>query len=59
MVFACVKNGIVENTIVADQNFADSIAAQYDFVIRVDNLNPQPGIGWTYIDGEFSPPVLE
>lgn len=59
MIFACIKNGVVENAIVADQKFADFIAPNWDSVVRVDNLNPQPGKDWAY-DGEtFTEPVQE
>lgn len=47
MVLALIKNGKIENTIVADSeafgaNFPDHI------VKRVDQLSPQPGIDWDY-----------
>jgi hypothetical protein len=58
-IFALIKNGVVENTIVADEVFAAAIAAQYDFVIRVDELDPRPGIGWLYDGENFSQPVIE
>lgn len=51
MIYACILNGVVENTIVADPEFVERIASQWDHVIRIDQLDPQPGMGWLY-DGE-------
>lgn len=51
MVYALIKNGIIENTIVADSNFISTIQSQWDACVRIDELETQPGIGWEY-DGE-------
>lgn len=65
MVFAQIKNGTVKNTIVVDDESVLSMVQvdlmtnePYDYVLRVCNLTPQPGIGWSY-DGETftSPPI--
>lgn len=56
MIYALIKNGVVINCIVADETFAAHIRPQYDFVIRVDELDPQPGIGWLYDGDEFTAP---
>ncbi len=62
-VFACITNGVVENTIVADEAFVASYAngagARFDAFVRVDELAPRPGIGWAYADGEFTEPVIQ
>lgn len=48
-IVAIIENGIVSNVIVADA---------WPNGIRVEQLNPRPGIGWLY-DGEvFTPPVV-
>lgn len=59
MDYALIKNTKVENTIVADQAFIDSIASEWDFIEPLDTLWEQGlgvGIGWTYVDGQFIPP---
>lgn len=55
--FALIKNGLIENVIVAEQAFADQMKPKFDHVIRVDELDPLPGIGWSYADGAFTPPA--
>jgi len=59
MIYAIIKNGLVVNTIIADESFAAAIKNEYDFVIRVDQLDPQPGLTWTYVDGIFTAPIEE
>jgi len=56
MVYALINNGVVVNTIVADEAFIASIQANYDNCIRVDELEVKPSIGWTYADEVFSNP---
>jgi hypothetical protein len=50
--YALIKNNLVENVILADQAFADSIAPGWDAVVPSQNA----GIGWTYVDGVFTAP---
>jgi L-fucose mutarotase/ribose pyranase (RbsD/FucU family) len=45
-IYAIINNGQVENVIVADAEFASQVAAES--VVLIDNLNPQPAIGWLY-----------
>jgi hypothetical protein len=54
MVYALVKAGVVVNTILADATFAASLTG-YDYVVRVDTLDPQPSIGWLYDGTTFTP----
>jgi hypothetical protein len=54
IIFALISGGIVQNVIVADQAFADSIAANYDAVIDCTN-EPNACIGGAYQDGAFVP----
>ena len=44
-VYAVIQDGVVTNTIVADQAFIDQY---YPGSPRIDNVAPQPGIGWGY-----------
>lgn len=58
MDYALIKNSIVENVIVADQAFIDSIASEWDYIEPLDAFYEQGvGIGWSYINGEFFPPA--
>lgn len=51
--FAIVKGSVVDGIALADAPLeTDGIW------IDVDDIDPQPGPGWTYEDGVFSPPVL-
>ena len=59
MIWALIKNGKVENTIIADQNFIDQIAADWDLCVPVDELEPQPGIGWDHNGSNFVSPIVE
>jgi hypothetical protein len=56
MVYALIKNGVVENTIVADANFISLINSQWDNCIRIDELEIVPGIGWTHDGSVFTNP---
>lgn len=55
-VYALIKNGIVENTIVAEASFIALIEGQYDSCVRIDELDVKPGIGWSYDGERFSAP---
>jgi hypothetical protein len=58
MNYALIKNGFVENLILADQAFADSIAHDWDAVVPSNGM----AIGWSYAGGVGTapppPPVL-
>ena len=56
MIYAVINNNVIENVIIADEDFAQMIRQQNQYVLRVDNLNPEPSIGWTYDGSTFSPP---
>ncbi len=56
--FALIKNNIVENVIVADQEFATTLTSQYDHVIDVSD--GRAGIGAEYDGTDFvTPPAPE
>jgi hypothetical protein len=57
MQYALINNNLVENVADADQAWADSVAADWQAVVNVTNENPQPGIGWGYVNGQFVAPV--
>lgn len=52
-IYAVITGGVVTNTIVADEKFADGKPN----IIRIDQMSPRPGIGWKYLKGEFIPPA--
>lgn len=51
--YAVIKGDVVDGIAVRD----DSPCSKHNW-IPVDGLDPQPGPGWTYKDGVFSPPVF-
>lgn len=58
MIYAQIKNGIVQNTIVLNDASLESMFEEgFDALVRVDNLNPEPGIGWAYDGANFSAPL--
>lgn len=52
-VYAIIEDDLVANTIVADQNFIDQ---NFPGAINITNMSPRPGIGWTYVNGQFAAP---
>lgn len=55
MVYAQIKNGVVENTIVLDDlSIYGLFLTGYDHLIRIDEMVPQPGIGWLYDGNGFT-----
>lgn len=57
-IFALILDGLVVNCIVANENKLYLIQNDYDEIIRIDELDPKPWIGWTY-DGDFHAPIEE
>ncbi|MGH8073654.1 MAG: hypothetical protein ACREO4_06225 [Lysobacter sp.] len=47
-IFAVIDAGVVVNTVVADE---------WEGGVRIDHLDPRPGIGWSYDGTTFSPPA--
>lgn len=61
MQYAIIKNNTVENVIIAEPDFIESILAQYQHIEALDTLHEQGlgvGIGWTYEHNEFKAPVI-
>lgn len=60
MNYALIKNGIVQNVIVADADFISTIASEYDHIELLDTPEEQKvaGPGWIYVSetGEFIAP---
>jgi len=58
MNFALIENNLVANVVEADQAWADSVAADWQAVVNITDMIPQPGIGWSYANGVFTAPVI-
>lgn len=48
MIFALVNENVVQNMIIAEQEFIDSISSEWQFCIDVTEMENQPCIGWSY-----------
>lgn len=57
MIHAQIKNNVVINTIVTDENTPLELFSKgFDYLIRVDQMDPRPGIGWAYDGAIFTAP---
>lgn len=57
MVYAQIKDGIIKNTIVLDDmSLLNVFLDGFDYLLRVDDLDPQPSIGWSYDGSNYAPP---
>ena len=56
--YAVIKDGIVDNVIVAD---TQEIAEQATGLtcVEIEYLPGSPGIGWSYDGAEFTAPIVE
>lgn len=57
IIYAIIHNNVIVNTIIADpvwilNNYADN-------AIRIDHMDPRPGVGWTAQDTAWIPPVYD
>lgn len=62
MKYAQIKNGMVQNVIVIDDSSLVSLFGKnFDDIIKVDEVYPNPGPGWSYDRNtySFSPPQVE
>lgn len=58
MKFALINADRVVNIANGDQEWADQMALEYEFVVNIDEVTPEPGISWCYVEGVFSAPVV-
>lgn len=57
-IWAVLDSGVITNTFVGDDDFADLVMAEHDAVVEITDVDPSPGIGWTQDDGgQFRPPA--
>lgn len=60
MIYAQIKDGLVKNTIVVDEETPLNLfSVGFDYLLRIDNLSPVPGINWSYDGSSYSPPPPE
>lgn len=60
-IFALIQGSTVVNSIVADDDFVDSIKDNYTAVVETTNIEPRPGTGSAYNaeTGEFILPFAQ
>jgi hypothetical protein len=57
MTYAQILGGLVQNTIIIDDpSMVPTFSDGFDYCIRIDTLDPVPGIGWGYDGSNFTPP---
>lgn len=62
MRYAQIKNNLIVNVIVLNNaNLVSLFTQGFDYCIRVDELDPEPCIGWSFdpFSGNFSIPEVE
>jgi len=58
MIYAQIKNGKVQNTIVLmDTSLVSQFSEGFDYFIEIDQLSPVPGVGWGYDGAIFTAPM--
>jgi hypothetical protein len=58
MVFAQINNDYVKNVIVLDdESMASDFSAGFQAFVRIDLLDPMPGINWNWDGVNFSRPI--
>ena len=63
MIYAQIRNNIIINTIILDDPSLISLFSidqngnTYDSLVQIDNIVPQPGIGWTFDNVNWNPPT--
>ena len=51
--FAVVNNGVVDNLVISD----DALD-MHGVWLDLTGMDPEPQIGWSYVDGVFVPPPV-
>jgi hypothetical protein len=55
MIYAQIKNNLITNTIqIDDITLLPLFTVTCDACIQIDNITPQPGIGWSYDGSNFT-----
>ena len=62
MIYAQIRNNKIVNTIMLDDSTliplfsVDTSGVPYDSVLQIDNLQPMPGVNWTFDNVNWNPP---
>lgn len=56
-IFAVIDGGVITNTFVGDDAFADLVRPDHDAVVEITNLDPCPGVDWTTHPDGYRPPI--
>lgn len=62
MIYGQIRNNTIVNTLQLDDDSlihlfsSDSNGVPYDRVAQIDQISPQPGIGWTFDNINWNPP---
>lgn len=51
-VYAVVEDATITNVVVATADFARALPG----AVRIDQLNPRPGVGWRFTNRRWTPP---
>ena len=54
-VYAIVQAGTVVNIVVATADFITTVTG----AVRIDDVTPRPGVGWTYANKKWTAPAPE
>lgn len=57
MDYALINSNVVQNVIVADSQSIQPLEPDWQAIVDITNLNPMPGIGWGYVNGQFVKPA--
>lgn len=56
-IFAAIDGGVITNTFVGDDDFADLVRPDHDGVVEITDLDPRPGVNWTVHPDGYRPPT--
>lgn len=56
-VWAAIDSGVITNTFVGADDFADLVRPDHDEVVEITNLVPRPGVAWTVHGDGYRPPA--
>lgn len=55
-IWALIDAGVILNTIVADEDFIDTVRADYSNVVEITEVTPRPGVEWAVHGDVYRPP---
>jgi hypothetical protein len=58
MQYALIQNNVVANIAEADAEWAQAVAADWQYVVDLTGITPKPGIGWSFNGTSFTAPVV-